>query len=170
MTSRAVVAGAAALLLAAGCGSAPPALTDAHRAALADSVEQVATQMFASLASRADADTILSYFVGGDSLVVAEDGMLFPSYDSLVSALRATWRPGSTFRGSLGEKRVRVLSPDVVVVTAIISGTGADSAGVETPTRFAWTGVYLRTAGGWKIAARHESSAPQAPAAPARRR
>ena len=50
------------------------------------------------------------------------------------------------------------------------AGTVTDTANRVTPIREAWTMVFHRTSDGWKIAADHESTAPPAPPAPARKR
>jgi ketosteroid isomerase-like protein len=157
--------GAAAIVFAAGCSKAPKPLTDAERAALSDSVSEVATGMIASFANNATADNILGYYVKG-SEVHAEYGMVYPTYDSLVKVVRAMWRPGTTLHGTLDQRRVTVLDRDVVVFTALINATMKDSAGKEIPFHEAWTAVWHRTSDGWKIAADHESTAPPAPPTP----
>ena len=159
------MAGAAAIALAAGCNKAAP-LNDADRAALADSVSQMATQMMASLGTRATAtaDNWLSHFVKGDALVHAEYGTIYPTYDSLVKVLRAAFGGGTTVHIAMDQKRVTVLDRDVVVLTTLLNGATKDSTGKETPFHEAWTAVWHRTPDGWKIAADHESTAPPAPA------
>jgi ketosteroid isomerase-like protein len=170
MTRRTWIVGAAAIVLAVACTKAPAPLTDAERTALADSVSQVATGMAASFATpgKATVDDVLSYYVHGDALVHAEYGMIYPTYDAFVKAVRAAWQPVTTAHVTLDQKRVTVLDRDVVVFTALSNGTMKDSAGKETPFHEAWTAVYHRTPDGWKIAADHESTAPPAPPAPAK--
>jgi len=163
--------GAAAMVLAAGCNKGPAPLTDAERAALADSVSQVATDLFAGMAAPATAasvDKMLSYYVKGDALVHAEYGMIYPTYDSLVKVIRAMFRPGATVNMTLDQKRLTVLDRDVVVLTALLNATMKDSAGKATPVHEAWMAVFHRTPDGWKIAADHESVAPPAPPTPAK--
>jgi len=166
MRFRTVMAAAAVLALAA-CNKPQP-LTDAQKKALADSVDQVASQLLAALANHPTAETYLSYGVRGSDRMHAEYGMIFPTYDSLVKGVRASLRPGTAFHVALSDKHFTVLDRDVVVLTAMIGGTMKDSAGVETPMHEAWTAVYLRTADGWKISADHESTVPPAPAATAK--
>lgn len=156
------IAGAAALVLAAGCNKSLP-LNDADRAAIADSVSQVATQMFASLAQNAAVEQVLSYFVKGNELVSAANGMIFPTYDSLVKVENAEYRPGTKLEVKLDQRHLTVLDRDVVVFAAMLDGVMRDSAGTEWPVRAAWTAVYHRTSDGWKIAADHSSVAPPAP-------
>jgi len=161
MRFRIMMAGAAVLALAA-CNQPQP-LTDAQKTALADSVDQVATQMMASFTEHATPEGYLSYGVTGNDRMHAEYGMIFPTYYSLVKGVRAQLRPGTAFHVSLSDKHFTVLSRDVVVLTAMIGGTMRDSAGTETPMHEAWTAVYQRSADGWKITADHESVAPPAP-------
>ncbi len=166
------IAGAGALALAA-CALPQRPLTDAHRAALADSVTQVATEMAASLANPATpatADRYMAYYAGREELVHAEYGMIYPSYDSLVKAVHAGLAPGSSIKLTFDQRRVSVLDRDVVVFTALANGAVKDPAGKETPFHEAWMAVFHRTSDGWKIVADHESTAPPAPPAPARKR
>jgi len=164
MRLRAWMVGAAAIVFAAGCSKAPKPMSDAERSALADSVTQVATGMFASVATKATADTMFSYYVRGDALVHAEYGMVYPTYDSFVKAVRAAWQSMKSVAITLDQKRVTVLDRDVVVLTALLNGATKDTAGKEAPFHEAWMAVYHRTPDGWKIAADHESTTPPAPA------
>jgi ketosteroid isomerase-like protein len=164
MRLRTWMVGAAAIVFAAGCSTAPKPMSDAERAALADSVTQAANSMFASFATKPSADAMLSYYLHGDALVHAEYGMIFPTYDSLVKAVRAGVQSLRSAAMTLDQKRVTVLDRDVVVLTALINGAMKDTAGKETPFHEAWTSVWHRTSDGWKIAADHESTAPPAPA------
>jgi hypothetical protein len=160
--------GAAAIAFAAGCNKVPLPLNSGDRAAIADSVSQVATQWLASFSAQPTVENYLSGYVRGNDLVHAEYGMIYPTYDSLVAGARAFLKPITSFKVTMGQKRVTVLDRDVVVLTAMLSGTMKDAAGTETPMQEAWTAVYNRTPDGWKIAADHESTPPPAPAAPAK--
>lgn len=164
------IAGAAALAVAAACTMQQRPLTEAQRAALGDSVDQVATRMMARLSAHASADSFLASYVSGDELVHAEYGMIYPSYDAFAKAVRAGFASVKSMRCSLNDKRFTVLDRDVVVLTGMLGCTMTDTANKVAPMREAWTGVYHRTGDGWKIAADHESTAPPAPPAPARPR
>lgn len=169
MTRGTWIVGAAALAFAAGCNKAPAPLTDAERAAIADSVSQMATQWIATLSTQATPENILSRYVSGNELVHAEYGMIYPTYDSLLKVVRAMYRPGTALRITLDQKRLTVLDRDVVVLTALLNGTMKDSAGKEMPVHEAWMAVFHRTADGWKVAADNEATPPPAPApAPAK--
>ena len=118
MTRGTWIVGAAALAFAAGCNKAPAPLNDADRAAIADSVSQVATQWMASFSARPTAENYLSAYVRGNDLVHAEYGMIYPTYDSLVAGVRAFLKPVASFKVTMGEKRLTVLDRDVVVLSA----------------------------------------------------
>ena len=158
------VVGAAAIVFGAGCANAPKPLTDVERAAIADSVNQVLTQWLADFSKAPSAEKWMSAFVPGPDLVHAEYGMIYPTRDSLVTAVRAFLKTVATLNVTMNQKRLTVLDRDVVVLTTMMNGTFKDAAGKETPFNEAWMAVYHRTPDGWKIATDHESTAPPAPA------
>ncbi len=159
--------GAAAIALAASCYKAPAPLTDAQRAALADSVGQLTTQWLATFVTQPTVEKYLAHYVRGNELVHAEYGMIYPTYDSLVAGARAFFRTVSSMNFTLENPRFTVLDRDVVVMSTMVKGTSKDTAGKESPpSQEAWTAVWHRTPDGWKIVADHESMAPPAPPAP----
>ncbi len=167
MTVRRLMFGAAAIALAGACSRPPQPLSDAEKAALADSVGKVATEMFASVSRNPSADNVLSYYARGTDLVIVEAGSIFPTYDSIVKDMRATYRPGMKVTAELALQRAVVLDRDVVVLAGLLSGSMQDSTGPAMAFRgFAWTAVYHRTADGWKIAAETSAPPPPAPAPP----
>ncbi len=87
-----------------------------------------------------------------------------------MKAVHAGLAPGSSIKLTFDQRRVSVLDRDVVVFTALANGAVKDPAGKETPFHEAWMAVFHRTSDGWKIVADHESTAPPAPPAPARKR
>ncbi len=162
------ILGPAAIALAAACSKAPPPLSDAEKAAIADSVSQIATQWLASFATQPTVEKFLSQYVRGDELVHAEYGMIYPTYDSVVAGARAFFKTVSSMNFTLDQKRLTVLDRDVVVLTAMVKGTMKDTAGKESPPeQEAWTAVWHRTPDGWRVVADNESMAPPAPPTPA---
>ncbi len=58
------------------------------------------------------------------------------------------------------EKRVRVLSPEVVLVTAVSEGTYTDKAGYTfPPVGLGSTAVFVRRGGEWRVIHYHQSVA-----------
>lgn len=165
MTFRTLMAGAAVIALAA-CSMAKPPLDEMQRTALADSVEQWVAGPYLAVFQHPNVDSILAFYGSGAELAVAENGMVYPSYDSIVATTRAFWgRPGLTAHFTVGGAHVNVLSREAAVVTAMLTGGVRDSAGVETPMSVAWTAVLQRAGSDWKIVAEHASWPPPASAA-----
>lgn len=169
MTFRTLMAGAAALALVA---CTKPPLDEQQKTALADSVEQFVAGPFLAAYNSGNADSILALYAPGSGVQSVESGTIYPNRDSLERAVRAVHgQPHVTYRYALNAPQVTALSRDVVVYTTMGTATMRDSAGVETPMRFAWTGVFVRTPAGWRLQAEHGSSPPApAPAEPARPR
>jgi len=169
MKIRTMVAGGAVFALVA-CAGRPP-LDEQQKAALCDSLERFVANRYLRTFEHPNTDTILSFYAAGEDLRVAENGMIYPTRDSLAASLRAFWgRPGLTANFTSGPQHVTVLDRDAAVYTGMITGGVRDSAGVETRMVSAWTAVFTHTSGDWKIVAAHLSWLPTAPAAPPQRR
>jgi len=160
-----MVASVAVFALAA-CAGKPP-LDEQQKVTLGDSLERFVANRYLGTFEHPNPDTMLSFFAAGEDLRVAENGMIYPTRDSLAASMRAFWgRPGLTAYFTSGPQHVTVLDRDAAVYTGMITGGVRDSAGVETRMTSAWTAVFTRTSEGWKIVAAHLSWPPAAPAAP----
>jgi uncharacterized protein (TIGR02246 family) len=156
-----VVAAAAAVVLAA---CTKPPLDEQQKTALADSVEQYVAGPFLAAFNHPNVDSILALYAPGNGVQSVENGKISANRDSIAQSVRAAYgQPNVTYQFTLAAPQVTVLSRDAAVYTTMVASTMKDSAGVETRMRFAWTGVFVRTAGGWKLQAEH-SSYPPAPA------
>ncbi len=165
MTFRTVMAGAAALALAA-CAQRPP-LDEQQKTALADSLGQYVAGPFVATFEHPNVDAIMSLYVPGPEVQYAGNGAMVPSRDSLAAMLRAFWgRPGLVGHFTLSAPRVAVIDRDAAVYSTMVTGGVRDSAGVDTPMRFAWTAVFVRVGGQWKVLAEHESAPPPPPPLP----
>jgi hypothetical protein len=145
--------------LIAGCQSAAPALSDAQRTALADTVKQHVTAFFTSLAHPAP-DSILAMY-DSTGLVWGRSGSLL-SYDSVASGVRHTWQGGASALLGTSDVNVLVLGPNAAVYSGVLSGQFHNSAGENRPVRAAVTLVLEREGNQWRIVAGHESVAPNA--------
>lgn len=155
---------AAALVLALGCSRAPKPLTDVEKAAIADSVSQVAAQWMADLSQRPSAERYDAAFAPGADIMHAEKGALITTRDSIVGAARGVFTRTSAFSANMARKRLIVVDRDVVVIGAQVDLATKDSAGKRWTGQEAWTAVFHRTPDGWKIVADHESFPEPAPA------
>jgi hypothetical protein len=156
---------AAALALLASCHPAPRPLTAAERAAVADTIRGLVADILATF-EHPDYERIFDAYERGNDSAFAENGMIFPTFDSMIVAAK-NMETGYVVRAWMGPNHVTVLDRDVAVLTTIIIGERTSPAGVKTGKVQAWTGVFHRTPVGWKIAASHESYPHECPACPA---
>lgn len=161
----------AALVVVAACTKPP--LDEQQKTALGDSVEQFVAGPFLAAYNSGNVDSMLALYAPGSGVQSAENGMIYANREALAASMRAMYATAhATYHFTLATPQVTVLDRDAVVYSTMVSGTMRDSAGVVTPLSLAWTGVFVRTAGGWKVQAEHGSMppAPAAPAKPARNR
>ena len=136
------------------CKPASTELTDEQRAAIRDTVEQVWVGMM-DAARALDADRIHAAYA--DNHVRAENGVIIEDFDSGFAATRQ-WLPSlRTLEAAYKNVHFEVLGPDAVVTTMNHDLSWTDSGGTEGEWHSAWTGVFRRIDGEWKIIYSHES-------------
>jgi len=160
---RTVLALAGCLLLASS-GASAQQLTPRHRTAIADTVKDLANQLFEA-ENRRDADVFISQATDDPDFRYISSGNLFPSKDSLSRAAHARVKSLKSLTYTLKQSEVTVLSPDAAVFTGAYDETAVDSTGKSQTFRDGWTAVYQRRHGEWKIVHGHFSRAP-VPVAP----
>ncbi len=150
--SRGILAAIAACAVA--CRPSSTELTDEQRAAIADTVEQVMARL-ANAGRARDADGIRAGYA--EHVVAVVNGVLIEDIDAhfeltrqLLSSLRAV-------EGSYENVHIEVVAPDVAVVTRNDDANWTDTTGVEGEFHSAWTGVFRRINGEWKITYSYES-------------
>lgn len=143
------------LLVATACQPAATELTEEQRAAIADTVRQLADTFFEDFRAL-DFDRAMAPY--GSELVWAENGVLAANRDSLDTAWRGLFASTQEVTsGDWGEVHVKVLGPDAAVFTATFDWAGVDTSGAQIGNPGVWTTVWLRTDEGWKIVHGHES-------------
>lgn len=144
-------------ILCAACSTPAPDLTDADRAALADSVRTFAANMVATIDGH-DVDGFIAYHRDGPDFAWATFGAMTP-LDSHHVSMKAYFpsEQGKNVHFRLGESKVHVISRDAAVLTGIIHSTNVDSAGNPTTGHEAWSIVVQRFDGAWKVVQAHES-------------
>ena len=164
--SRFLLAGAAAVV--AACQ--PAALSDAQRSEIADGVKAAHHALFASVTTR-NADTVMSYFLPDDRLTWAMNGSVFPSHDSIMRTARAYFAAARSMTMTSAEPKITVLGPDAAALTTTFRESVTDTSGHTDQMTYAWTAVYQRELGAWKVMSVHESllAPPPAPAVVRRR-
>jgi len=139
------------LLVFAACQPATMELTDAEKAAIADTVDALNSEWLMALEA-ADIDRALTYHHQGPNVAWGYEGeMVFGS-----DAIANTWRPYFATMESqdftVQELRVEVLAPTVACINQVLTGTTTDTAGVTSPESVcAITTVWLLRDGEWKM-------------------
>ncbi|NIM49755.1 MAG: DUF4440 domain-containing protein [Gemmatimonadales bacterium] len=151
-SSIATVAAIAASVTA--CQPVSSELTDEQRAAIRDSLEQVMAGLV-DAARALDADAIRARYA--ENPVVALNGVIFEDFDARFELTRQWLGSLRTLKGSYKNLHVEVLAPDAAVVTRNDDISWTDTTGVAGEFHSAWTGVFRRIDGQWKIVYSHES-------------
>lgn len=167
MRIRTVMAGALALAVVA---CTKPPLDEMQKTALADSLAQYVAGPMMAMFEHPNVDSLLALYAPGPDIQVAENGAIYADRAAIERAVRAVYgHPNVSARFTLATPRIAVLSRDAAVYTTTIAGVITDSTGVASPVRAAWTAVFVRVGGAWKLQAEHMSSPPAPPpAVPAR--
>ncbi len=127
-------------------------LSPARRAAIERAVKEAAWHHLRAT----DADTALSYYE--PDAVVVSDGRLYPSFQAFADRARDFYRTLQEVRlATWDEMHVNILGDQVAVLTATVTWSSIDVAGVRTDLTGVWTAVMVEHQDGWKIRTRHES-------------
>ncbi len=145
------------LLTMAACQPPAAELTEAQRAAIADTVEQRTNELMAA-ASTGEFDSLATYFDDSDQFLWAYQGNWWRSWAAADSAFRPAFEAVERQEIEIAETHVRVVAADAAYV--MLGGTyrqidTADVTGPDIP--FAWGGLWLRRDGTWKVLAGFES-------------
>jgi ketosteroid isomerase-like protein len=153
-----VVPCVAAIVLCACQGRGREAVTTGEQAAAAKAVESVWAGMM--VAGRAlDPDGIRAAYVARP--VVAINGRIIEDFDrDQFDEVRRWFRSLRRFEASYDHVHLEVLSPATTVATMNHHLRWTDSAGTSGEWNSAWTAVFRRVNGQWKIAYSHESTLP----------
>ena len=148
----------AALVMTAACQSQPVAVNPNDPEIVAG-VEAILDKAVAAAAAT-DAEGVLAATTRDDTFTfITEDTMLL-GYDEALAAFRTTYALLQKQSNEIIEKRTRVLSPDVVLVSAVSEGTYTDKSGFTSPpVGLASTAVFVRRDGEWRVIHYHQSVA-----------
>jgi ketosteroid isomerase-like protein len=167
LTSRSAIA----LLCLAALASCAPAsgatLTDAQRAAIADTLQTTIRAAY-DLSKPGDAVArLMSLYPASGPVVSASGGRVSTSRDTLAAGIRAFWENvGRNMRGpdwQWGAMHVDVLAPDAAVVTTTYRVPHHTPMGEAHVIAGAWTAVFQRRGGRWVIVQEHLSDVAPAP-------
>ena len=155
---RRIVLAVFAVAVLAACQPATSELTEEQKAAIADTVRQLADTFFEDFRFLDFVPAMAPY---APELVWAESGVLGANRDSLANAWGGIFASiQEVTSGEWGEVHIKVLGPAAAVFTASFDWAGVDTAGAELGGSGVWTAIWERTEQGWKIVQGHESYLP----------
>ncbi len=144
--------------MATACQPAATELTEEQKAAIADTVRQMADTFFEDF-RRLDTDGAMVPF--RSITAWGENGVLGANRDSIITAWSGFFASlQEVTRGGWNEVHVNVLGPAAAVFTASFDWAGVDTTGAEVGGSGVWTTVWERTAEGWVVVQGHESYLP----------
>lgn len=151
------------LAVLAACSSPSPATRVGPDSALADTLKALIEQAYDF--TRPGVLTRMGQLYPDSGRVVsASGGQVLDSPDSLRAGLAEFWRTAGQYmrdaRWEWGKVYVDRLAPDAAVLTATWSIPHIAPTNRPHVIRGAWTAVFRRLAGNWKIVEEHLSSAP----------
>ena len=148
----------AAIVMTAACRSQPVTVNPEDPEIVA-AVEAILEKTVAA-ANAADADAVLSASTMDDNFTFITDDTMLTGYDEALAAFRTTYALLQGQTHQIIQKRTRVLSPDVVLVSAVSEGTYTDKAGFTSPpVGLGSTAVFVRRDGEWRVIHFHQSVA-----------
>ncbi|HSC27624.1 MAG TPA: SgcJ/EcaC family oxidoreductase [Vicinamibacterales bacterium] len=146
------------MLALVACQSQPPAVNpdDPEIVAAVDSILNRAV----AAAMKVDAEGALSVSTMDETFTFITGDTMLTGYDQALAAFRQTYSMLQGQTNEVIEKRTRVLSPDVVLVSAVSEGTYTDKAGfTSAPVGLGSTLVFVRRNGEWRVIHFHQSVA-----------
>jgi ketosteroid isomerase-like protein len=145
---------AAIATCAVACQPASTELTEGQRAAIKDTIEQVMSEI-ADAARALDADRIRAVYA--ESPVSVINGVIIEDFDARFELTRQFLRSLRSLEGSFRNVHLEVLASDAVVVTRNDDLSWIDTTGTAGELHTAWTGVFRRIDGEWRVIFSHES-------------
>ena len=157
MSSRRILLGACAILLA-GCQAKPATFDPEDPVELAALDSLVAVAMAG--AESADADRVLAFAEGPGEFTFTTGDVMLDGLASIKESFRSTYAGLTRQEHQIHAKRIRLLSPDVAILTAVGEGTYTDKAGwTSNPVGLGLTVVFVKQDGKWQARHAHQSVA-----------
>jgi uncharacterized protein (TIGR02246 family) len=146
-----------AILIVTGCQQQPAAVNPNDPEIVA-AVGAILDKTVAA-ADRVDAEGTLASSTRDDTFTFITGDRMLKGYDEALRAFRETYAMLEGQTNQIIEKRIRVLSPDVVLVSAVSEGTYTDKAGITSPlVGMGSTVIFVRRNGEWRVIHYHEST------------
>ena len=105
-----------------------------------------------------NAEEVLSASTRDDTFTFITGDRMLKGYSEALAAFRETYALLQGQTSQIIERRTRVLSPDVVLVSAVSEGTYTDKAGFTSElVGMGSTAVFVRRNGEWRVIHYHQS-------------
>jgi uncharacterized protein (TIGR02246 family) len=148
----------ACAVLSAAC--APQSEFDPEDPAVLAAIDSI-VQVTLEGSRAADADRVLEMAEGGSDFTFITGDLLLTGLEDIRESFEDTYDGVESQSQTILEKRVRLLTPDVAVLTAVSEGTYTDIAGwTSEPVGMGHTIVFVREKGQWRARHAHQSIAP----------
>jgi uncharacterized protein (TIGR02246 family) len=145
-----------ALAFLAACQPATTELTEEQKTEIADSVAAMHNDMWQTWSTR-DLDSIMPYFVNSPDAGWGFPGGMYYGYENLTAYARSLLDGVASADFAATERRVDVLSRDVVCVREYGTYSWTTTAGVTQQFDDYMTTIWVRRDGEWKVLHYHES-------------
>jgi ketosteroid isomerase-like protein len=147
------------LMLLAAVASQPVTaqLTDAEKAAIEDEVSALQDE-FWDRWREGDFDRAVSHYWDSPDLTIAIDGVIYHGYAEIIAKARPGYAYVESMDITITSSETIVLAPDVActMVSGTNSATFTDGTTITLPD-FAFSAIWMRDSGEWKIHIMHES-------------
>ena len=150
---------AAALALSALACQPKPAAFNPEDPAVVAQIDAALRQAMAGAAA-VDAEKALSVTTKDKDFTFVTGDLMLVGYENILPRFKDTYSTLEKQHTELTTSRVRLLSPDVAVLTAVGEGTYTDKAGFTSePVGLGATLVFVRKDGEWRVVHFHQSVA-----------
>lgn len=153
-----IAAGLALVILTAACQPQAPSFNPDDPAILAAIDSAMTVAMAGSAAG--NAEQALSITTRDSTFSFITGDVMLTGYDGILDAFRNTYASIERQDQTILERHVRVIAPDVALLTAVGEGTYTDKAGFTSePVGLGATIVFVRRNGTWQAVHYHQSIA-----------
>jgi uncharacterized protein (TIGR02246 family) len=157
---RRFILAAFALIVLAACQPATTELTEEQKAEIADSITAAQDDLWQTWSTR-ELDSIMPLFVNSADVGWGFPGGMYYGYENLNAYARSLLDGVASANYTAAERRVDVLSWDVVLVRELGTYSWTDTAGAARQLDdYPATTIWVRRDGEWKVIHYHESYRP----------
>lgn len=156
--SFAFLAAAALAISSLACQPRPAAFNPDDPAAIAEI--EAAWKQAMDGAAAVDAEKALSVTTKEKDFTFVTGDLMLAGYDEVLPRFKETYSGLEKQTAEVSAKRIRLISPDVALLTAVGEGTYTDKAGFTSePVGMGATVVFVRKDGAWRAVHFHQSIA-----------